>query len=259
MSKTSSETFDLETYIMRHIQDSQEWHLPFLPPITLPGWLSLHTLMLFICAGFLISVFCFIYDKRAKIPAGITNMLEAFVVFIRDQIAITSLGEEDGRRMTPFFCTMFFFILGLNLIGMIPLFATATGNISVTGGLAFITFCVMTLGAIMKNGLKGFLKALVPSGVPAPFLLIIVPIEALGLGIKSFALMIRLFANMMAGHIVILSILGMIVTIGYVAALPAVILALFISLLEVLVAFLQAYIFTLLSAIFIGLIYHPDH
>jgi F-type H+-transporting ATPase subunit a len=259
MSASSNEKFDLDNYVMHHIQDSQEWHLLFLPPIIFPDFLSLHTVMLFFCAGFLTFLFCCVYDKQAKIPAGMTNMLEALVVFVRDQIAFPALGREDGRRMTPFFCTMFFFILGLNLIGMIPLFATATANVSVTGGLAVVTFCVMTFGAILKNGVKGFFKALIPSGVPFVMLLLIVPIEALGLFIKAFALMIRLFANMMAGHVVILSILGMVVAIGYVAALPAVILAVGISLLELLVAFLQAYIFTLLSAIFIGLVYHPDH
>ena len=97
--------FKLEDYIMQHMMDAKEWHLPFLPPIHLPEFLSLHGLMMIICAVLLIWIFCFVYDKRQRVPTGFTNLLEAFVVFIRDQIAVKSLGEEDGRRMTPLFCT----------------------------------------------------------------------------------------------------------------------------------------------------------
>ena len=111
---------------------------------------------------------------------------------------------------------------------------------------------------IYKNGLKGFFSALIPSGVPAPILIILLPIEFVGLLIKSFALMIRLFANMLAGHIVLISLLGVVVLMGA-KALPAVLLACGIYFLELFVAFLQAYIFTLLSAMFVGSMYHPDH
>ena len=254
----SHESFDLEAYIMSHVLNSQEWHLPFLPPIHLPQYLSKHGLMLIISSILLIWIFCVLYRKNAKAPTGLTNFLELIVIFIRDQIAVEYLGEEDGRRMTPFFCTLFFFILCLNLLGAIPLFSTATANINVTGALAVVTLCFMIFGAIQKNGLRGFLKALTPSGVPFPILIMIVPLEFLGLFIRSFALMLRLFANMFAGHIVIFALLGLVVLLG-VVALPAVALALFISIFEIGIAFLQAYIFTLLSAIFIGLMYHPHH
>lgn len=251
-------SFDLNGYILSHIQNSNEWHLPFLPAIRLPDFLSLHGLMLVICAGFLIIIFGIVYRKDQRIPHGFTNFLEMLVLFIRDQIAVTYLGKEDGRRMTPFFCTLFFFILGLNLLGIIPLFTTATANINVTGGLALMTLCFMTVGAIQKNGLAGFIKALTPSGVPVPILFILVPLEFLSLFIRSFALTVRLFANMMAGHIIIFTLLGLVVLLG-VVALPAVVFAVFIYIFEVGIAFLQAYIFTLLSAIFIGLMYHPHH
>jgi len=196
--------------------------------------------------------------KKKRVPTGITNFLELFVIFIRDEIAVNALGKEDGRKMTPLFCTFFFFILILNLMGLIPIFVTATANINVTAGLALITLSFMIFGAIYKNGVSGFLKAVTPSGVPIPILILLVPIEVLGLFIKAFALTIRLFANMLAGHIVILSLLGLIVLMGF-AALPAVLLALFINLLEIFIALLQAYIFTLLSAMFIGQTYHPEH
>ena len=144
-------------------------------------------------------------------------------------------------------------------MGLIPLFSTATANISVTAGLALVTFVVMTVGGVLKNGPVGFIKAFIPHGVPVPVLILIVPLEMLGTIVKAFALTVRLFANMVAGHIVIFSLLSVIVLIGYVAALPAVAMALAIYVLEVFVAFLQAYIFTLLTAIFVGMIFHPAH
>ena len=158
--------FNLEEYILHHMQDSSQWRLPFLPPLQLPYFLSLHGLMLIIAAVFLVGLFCFIYDKKARVPRRFTNLLEVLVIFIRDEIAVKSIGEEDGRRMTPFLCTMFFFILTLNLMGLIPIFSAATANPNVTGALAFFTLCFMIFGTIYKNGFKGFQKALVPAGVP---------------------------------------------------------------------------------------------
>lgn len=253
-----STSFNLEKYILHHVQDSHEWHLPFLPALSLPSPLSLHGLMMMIGALILLIVFCFLYDKRQRVPRRFTNLLEFLVVFIRDEIAIKNLGMEDGRRMTPFLCTMFFFILTLNLMGLIPVFSSATANPNVTGALAFFTLCFMTFGTLYKNGWKGFQKALVPSGVPKGILVVLVPIELLGLFIKTGALMIRLFANMLAGHMVILAMLGLVLLLGLVA-LPSVLLAVCVGLLEIFIAFLQAYIFTLLTAVFIGQMYHPQH
>jgi len=252
------QSFDLNSYINHHIMDSHEWSLPFIDPIQLPGFLSLHGVMMIIASLFVFLLFGVLYNKKKRVPSGITNLLEAFVIFIRDEIAINALGKEDGRKMTPLFCTFFFFILILNLMGLIPVFVTATANVNVTAGLALITLSFMIFGAIYKNGFIGFFKAFTPSGVPIPVLFLLMPIEILGLFIKAFALTIRLFANMLAGHIVIFSLIGLVVLMGAVA-LPAVVLAVFINLLEILVAFLQAYIFTLLSAMFIGQTYHPEH
>jgi len=253
-----SNNFDLQEIIFHHVENSYQWNLPFLPPIQLPPFLSLHAVMLLLCSLMLIVLFVCIYKKNGAAPRGITNFFEAIIVFIRDDIAIANLGEEDGRKMTHIFCNFFFFILALNLLGLIPSFSTATSNINVTCGLALVTFCFMTFGAIHKNGLKGFLKAFIVPGIPTPILFILVPIEILGLFIKTFVLMIRLFANMLAGHIVIVAMLSLVLLFGYIA-LPVIFLVLFIFLLEILVAFLQAYIFTLLSAIFIGQTYHPQH
>ncbi len=250
--------FNLTEYIMSHVMNSHEWHLPFLRPIPLPAFLPLHGLMLIVCALILIVVFCVFYRRQDRVPSGLTNLLEAFVQFVRDGIAIPSLGEQEGERLTPLLCTMFFFILGLNLLGQIPLFETATANISVTAPLALITFYFMTADTVRKNGFGGFVKAFMPAGVPKIILPFIFLMEFVSMFIKTFALMIRLFANMLAGHMLILSLLGMVVMFGL-WALPAVILAVGISLLELLIVFLQAYIFVLLSAVFIGQMYHPEH
>ncbi len=254
----SFHTFKLDQYILHHVMDSHEWHLPFVPPIHLPPYLSVHGLMVILCAIILLVLFCGFYRKEERVPTGLTNLLEAFVQFIRDEIATPSLGEEEGERLTPLLCTFFFFILGLNLLGQIPLFAVATADMSVTAPLAMVTFYLMTADTIRKNGIGGFIKAFIPSGVPIFALVLIVPLEILGVFIKTFALMVRLFANMLAGHMVILSLLGLVVLFGIWGVL-AVPLAVGISLLEILVVFLQAYIFVLLSAVFIGQMYHPEH
>lgn len=244
-------------YVMHHVMDSHHWALPFLE-VHLPPWLSLHQVMLLIGGLLLIGTFGLAFRRRDPVPRGIANALEVLVKFVRDNIAIANLGEEDGRKMAPLLCTFFFFVLTLNLMGLIPLFSTATGNVNVTAGLALITLAVMILGAIYKNGFVGFVQAFIPHGVPWPILIILVPIEFMGMFIKTFALTIRLFANMFAGHVVVFSLIGLVVTYGA-FGFPAIGLALAIYLLEILVAFLQAYVFTLLSAMFIAQVHHPAH
>ncbi len=250
--------FDLNSYLMSHVLNSQEWHLPFLPPIPLPGFLSLHALMIFIGTAIILILFLIVYKKNDRVPTGVTNFLEVFVLFIRDEVAIPSLGKKDGILFTPMLCTIFFFILILNVLGLIPIFATATANVNVTGALAFLIFVLLTVGTFIRVGIKGFWKAMVPSGLPIPLIPFFFVIEVVSLFIKSGALMIRLMANMMAGHMIILSLLGLIIMFGWFAA-PALPIAVCIYGMEVFVAFLQAYVFVLLSAIFIGQMYHPEH
>jgi F-type H+-transporting ATPase subunit a len=192
------------------------------------------------------------------VPHGWLNLVETFVKFIRDEISVPFLGAEDGRRMTPLFCSFFFYILIMNLVGLVPCFYAATANINVTGGLASVTLFFMIGGAVYRNGPVAFLKGFVPPGVPWFILLLLVPIEFVGLFIRAMALAIRLFANELAGHLVLFSLLGLLVMYG-VWALPAAFMAVIIFIEEILVAFLQAYIFTLLSAVFIGQRYHPAH
>ena len=248
----------VQSFVMHHVVDSHAWTLFPRLHVPLPGLLSAHGLMVILCAALLLLLFGVCYRKQDAVPRGLTNLLEFFVVFIRDQICVEFLGRDDGRKMTPLFCSFFFFILTMNLLGLVPCFQTATSNVNVTGALAVITFGFMIFGAIYRNGVAAFCHGFVPPGVPWPLLLIVVPIEVIGLFIKAFALMIRLFANMLAGHIVVFSLLGLVVIFGYVA-IPTVLMGVFIDILEVFVAFFQAYIFTLLSAVFIGQRYHPAH
>lgn len=193
--------------------------------------------------------------KRGRLA----NFFESIVIFIRDEVVIPNMGDA-GRAFMPFFLTLFFFILFCNLLGLFPYSATATGNINVTAGLALCTFAVTQITGIVKNGFFGYLKSIVPSGLPIGVLPIMIPIEIISLFIKPFALCIRLFANMVAGHVVILVFLGLIVMLQHEAvAVVSIPFATAIYMLEIFIAFVQAFIFTLLSAIFIGMAAHPDH
>ncbi|MBX5480612.1 MAG: F0F1 ATP synthase subunit A [Myxococcaceae bacterium] len=202
-------------------------------------------------------------DKNQLVPKGrLANALEMLVVFARDEIAIKNIGKEEGPRYVPYILSVFFFILFVNLWGLVPEMATATGNIGVTAALAAITFVLTQIASIRSAGVVGFLKHLT-GGVHWLLWPIMVPVEILGLFTKPFALTMRLFANMVAGHVVIFFLLGLIFIMGSVAwAGIAVPFALAIYMLEIFVAFLQAYIFALLSALFIGMgvaMGHHDH
>jgi len=216
--------------------------------------------------------------QKGGVPSGLAAAVEAIVLFIRDEIAEKNIGH-DGRIYTPLLCSFFFFILIAALLGLLPfpvydrasgrfsiVSATPTGNIAVTLGLAFVAFLAMQYAGIRKYGLIGHFKNLVPPGLPAWLLPIMIPVEILGMFTKPFALMVRLFANMLAGHMVITVLLMLIPLMAAirgvfgVAVIPvSLALALFIMLLELLVALIQAYIFTLLTAIFIGMFAHPAH
>ncbi len=247
----------VDAYVLHHVSDGQHWSVLGLD-LHLPPFISLHGLMVLIGAGLVYLLFARIYRRDEAVPRGVTNLLESMVLFVRDQIVYANLGEENGRRMAPLLLTQFFFILTLNLMGMLPVFVTATGNINVTAALALVTLGTMIGGGIQANGAVGFFRGFLPHGVPTPVLPLLFLVEFLGIFIKAFALCIRLFANMLAGHIVIFSLIGLVVSFGLIA-LPAVAAAVAIGLLELFVAFLQAYIFTMLSSIFIGMTLHPEH
>lgn len=202
---------------------------------------------------------------RGGVPHGLAVAIDALVLFVRDEIAAKAIGE-DGRRFTPLLCSFFSFILVAALVGLLPFAAVSTSNISVTLGLALVSFGAQQGAGVAKHGLWGHLRRLVPEGLPLWLLPVMVPVEILGTLSKPFALMVRLFANMLAGHLAVTTLLMLIPllarasTVVGVAVIPLSLgLSLFIMCLEVLVAFVQAYIFTLLTAIFIGLCVRPGH
>ena len=206
--------------------------------------------MMWINVIILILMFTLGYNKKKKIQSGFGNLLEVLVVFVRDDVVYENMGEKQGKRFLPLILTFFFFILIMNLLGLVPGSATPTANINVTAALAIITFFTYII-----FGNKDFWKHIFATpGVPLWLLPIMIPVEILGLFTKPFALAVRLFANMNAGHIIILAFLGIIINMqSYLVALGSVPMALAINLLEIFVAFLQAYVFSLLSTIFISL------
>jgi F-type H+-transporting ATPase subunit a len=206
--------------------------------------------------------------RGGALPRGtFRNMLEAMLLFFRDKVARPCIGGHDADRFVPFLWTLFFFILACNLFGMIPWLGSPTGALATTAALAFITFMVVVGAGVKKLGGFGFLKAQVPHmDLPGPLKVLLVPmifgIELFGLVVKHGVLAVRLLANMMAGHVVLAVIIAFIAasapTIWWYAVTPtSVVGAVAISFLELFVAFLQAYIFTFLAALFIGMAVHP--
>lgn len=194
---------------------------------------------------------------RSEAPRGpLQNMLEAFVIYIRDEVARPNLGAKADKYL-PYLLTVFFFILFCNLLGLVPFGASATANITITAVLALFTFFLTQLAGTKDYWMHIFW----PPGVPAFVKPILIPVEILGLFTKPFALAVRLFANMTAGKLVILNLIGLIFVIntlfggaaGFGAAIPSVLLTMFIFTLKLLVSFIQAYVFTILSALFIGM------
>jgi F-type H+-transporting ATPase subunit a len=190
------------------------------------------------------------HKKNTKSPKGFNNVLETLVLFVRDDIARPQIGEKQYMKFMPFLLTVFFFIWITNVLGLLPGAANVTGNIAVTVSLGLFTMVL-----IFVNGNKDFWKHVFwMPGIPTFVKPILAIVEIMGLIIKPVALMIRLFANITAGHIIILSLLGLIFILEHAGVAGiSVPFALFITVLELLVAFLQAFIFTILSALFIGM------
>ncbi len=276
---------DIGGMVLHHLADSHElewpggpYHLPrfdpvHIGPLTVDLSITKHVVFLMI-AAVLVMVLLIPAARHAaraqseragRGPKGAANIVEAMVLFVRDEIAMRGIGK-GGERYAPYVVGVFFFILMGNLLGLLPWGASPTGNISVTAALAALSFIIVEFAGMRELGAVGYSKTVffAPAGLPwfgrALLMLIMAPVEALGKLTKPFALAIRLYANMTAGHAVVLSFTGMAVAAGlalnmiWVAPL---VMAVGIMLLEILVAFLQAYIFAMLSAVFIGLIRHP--
>jgi F-type H+-transporting ATPase subunit a len=253
---------NLFTKLLHHIYDGPEIELPFFGHVHLPHVhlfgidlsITKHVVFLWLAAIILVFVFTFIARKNLKnrVPRGLGNLIEVFVVFVRDEIVLPNMGK-GGLKYLPYLLTNFFFILVMNLLGLFPYGASATGNVSVTAGLAIIAFIMIQFSAIRAQGF-GHYVAHFTGGAPWWLTPIMVVVEIIGLFAKPFALCIRLFANMTGGHIVILALIGLIFVFKSLAVAPiSVVFALAIYMLELFVAFLQAYIFTMLTSLFMGL------
>ena len=278
--------FDIKEMILHHLADSREWEHPFgvwhlpqfapihLGPITLDFSITKHVLFMMI-AAVLVAILLILAGQDAKrlhaanAGRGTTgrrhNVVEAFILFLRDEVAIRNIGH-GGEKYVPYIVTVFFFILFCNLLGLVPWGASPTGNVSVTAMLAIMTFIIVEIAGMKALGPSGYAKTIffIPHGVPGwikPIMLaIMTPVELLSKFTKPFALTIRLYANMTAGHAVVLALTGLLVMAALASSLwvaPAPLaMAVGIMVLELFVALLQAYIFAMLTAVFIGLIRH---
>lgn len=281
-----AEKYDI---ITPHITDGDHMEIPWiLPPffkeIHLPKYEALqftvmgldvdlsptkHVYFLLIGATLLILLMTSVARAHVRaqqagtVTKGTPNAIEAVILYIRNEVILPNVGHH-GEGFVPYLLTVFFFILTLNLLGLVPYGATATGNISVTATLAFLTFLTVEIAGIRANG-WGYLNTIfywnndLPVVMRPLMFLILTPVELIGKITKPFALAIRLFANMTAGHIVLLAMMGLFFSFGLPIGIAPLGMAVAIMFLEIFVAFLQAFVFTLLSSVFIGLIREAHH
>ena len=278
-------TPDIGGMLMHHLADARTIEFPW-GPMELYQWgdighlgsfpinLSPTKHVVFMAVAALLVAVLFIAISRAitgkyqgKAPSGLANAMEGMILYFRDEIVRRNIGH-GADVYTPFILTLFFFILTMNLLGLVPWGASPTGNIMVTGALAIVSLIVIEASGFFALGPAGYAKTIfyAPKGMgpvgTAIMLVIMTPVEIVGKLAKPFALMIRLFANMTAGHTVILSLIGLIFVFGNMAGIKwgvaggVVGMSLAMMLLEIFVAFLQAYIFAMLTSVFIGLIRH---
>jgi len=242
--------------ILHHALDHKVGGLP--APFTNFG-------LMVLLGAVLLAIIVLFMDTRSPVPRGaMRNFFEGLLLFVRDEMTRPTMGRKYGDAYAPFFCTTFLFILTLNLLGMIPIHpelgGTATSSYMVTGALAA---CVLVLGigsGLKLHGPAGYLKTFIPGGVPGWLVPLLFVLELMGYCIKHSVLMVRLYANMLAGHLVLGSFIGLIfVARSYLVAPPSIGMALFVSSLEILVALIQAYVFTLLSVLFVGGVVRPEH
>jgi F-type H+-transporting ATPase subunit a len=276
---------DIGGMLMHHLADSRTLELPFVGAVELPHWEPIHLgsltidlsptkhvvfmalAAIIVCVVFLLMARAIKGKYSGRAPSGMANALEAMILYFRDEIVRRNIGHgADGY--TPFILTLFFFILTMNLLGLVPWGASPTGNIMVTGALAICSLIAIEVSGFVALGPAGYAKTIfyAPKGMgpvgTAIMMLIMTPVELVGKVAKPFALMVRLFANMTAGHTVILSLIGLIfvfsnLTLGrWGVAAGSIGMSVAMMMLEIFVAFLQAYIFAMLTSVFIGLIRH---
>ena len=262
---------------MHHVQDSREWELPWTTiHFPAPGTYRLGPIdftptkfVVFLALAGLLTLATLLGGAALahKAEPGVTagkrhNAIEAMVLFIRNEVVMPNIGH-GGEKFAPFVCTLFFFIMFANLLGLIPFGASATASISVTAALALITFLVVEVGAIVAKGPAHWLHTvwMKPKGMHpvmgVGMALFLLPLEILSKIVRPVALSIRLMANITAGHIVLLALISLIFVFGsWAVVIGPVFMAVCITFLEIFVAFLQAFIFAILTSVFIGLVRH---
>jgi F-type H+-transporting ATPase subunit a len=268
-SQPAGGAFNVTDLIMEHITDGHEIEIPFthvsipLPHLHVGRFdlsITRHVAMMWIASVILlVLVRAAARGTTQAVPTGWRAIFEVFIKYLRDEIARKTIGHE-GDRYLPYLLTCFFFIWTCNLLGLIPGMSTPTSNIGVTAALAGLAFIMIHLAGMRQYGVATHFKNVMPGGLPLWLYPIMLPVEILGLFTKPFALCIRLFANMTAGHVVIIGLISLIFILksAWVATI-SVPFTLFIYVLELLVCFLQAYIFTVLVSTFIGMSVHPAH
>jgi len=247
----------MEHHVMHHAPSPGVWNLPFFYSGTL-DFFKYDTIMIGFIVLVLVLLGAMLHRKFGSVPRGLAALMEMYVLFIRDSLVYSNMGKEIGRKYVPFFCSLFLFIVVANVLGLIPLFNAVTGNISVTVGLALV-FMVVALGSVVwLRGVSGFKGAFLPPGLPVVLRPMMIVLEVISFFVRVAALALRLFCNMLAGHFMIYLLLSLLLVIGWVAfpVLPVVVGMYFF---ELFVAILQAYIFTLLSILFINMMVNPEH
>jgi F-type H+-transporting ATPase subunit a len=248
---------DIDHILAHHLLDHRIAYLFKIGPV--PVYLTEHGIMMVIAGLILILAAWIARLQSGGLGRGIANFFEMIIVYLRDEIIRPSLGDR-GDKYLPYFLTLFFFILTCNLIGIVPFGKTATSNISVTGAMALTTFLLIIVSGMAEQGPAHYVQSLVPSGLPVLLIPVMFFLEVLGLFTKALALCIRLFANMIAGHIAILVIISLIFLFKSIWVAPvSIAAAVAVSVLEVFICFLQAYVFTLLTALFVGVAVNPQH
>jgi F-type H+-transporting ATPase subunit a len=290
--------FNAGEVIIEHVSNSSIdhplIHLPKVFGVDLS--ITKHVLMLWIVAAFLFVVVTAVVRRylrqERQVPSGLMNVIELVVEFVRDTVVQPNVGSKWTKTYTPLILTFFLFIFLANLIGLIPIFdvlslinhaanvppdsfmgrivhggTTATGNFNVTAALATITFFAIIVAGARAHGFVQHWKNMIPRGLPWPIYIILIPIEIMGMFVRPFALTMRLAANMTGGHIALLAVMSMVFIFNQLAgagagvgagviALPVTV---GISALEIIVILVQAYVFTLLTAVFIGMAIHAHH
>ncbi|MBA2563974.1 MAG: F0F1 ATP synthase subunit A [Gemmatimonadetes bacterium] len=264
--------------IVHHLGDSHELdfapfgtiQLPRLEVFGIDMSITKHVVFLWLSAALMLALFIPMARNRGPVRRGVGNFLEAFVVYVRDEVAVNNIGKKDAGPYVPYLLTLFFFILFANLLGLLPFGATATSNWIVTGTLALITMVVAEGSSVVKLGAGGYARQFIPVKLESQGVVgkvgnvalggLLFVIEAVSHVSRIIALMIRLAANMTAGHVVILALLGLIFILNtYVVAPISVAFAVGVYMLEIFIALVQAFIFTMLTALFIGMAVHPHH